>query len=129
MISRGELKRAVQQSLPSLRSAKDVQEAEVFASSNTQLLTRLNYTSHLPCNGVEEPKSVFAFGLASGRSSARARGTRSGSEASRVISPSRERGGLWRRLARRQSQTLNSCRSPNQRGRAEPSSATTTRPL
>jgi PmbA protein len=63
MISRGELKRAVQQSLPSLRSAKDVQEAEVFASSNTQLLTRLNYTSHLPCNGVEEPKSVFAFGI------------------------------------------------------------------
>ena len=35
-----------------------VREAEVFAASNRALLTRLNYTSHIPCNGVEEPKSV-----------------------------------------------------------------------
>ena len=63
MISGGELKRAVQQSLSALGSIKDVREVEVFASSTTQLLTRLNYTSHLPCNGVEEPKSFFAFGI------------------------------------------------------------------
>lgn len=63
MISGGDLKRAVQQSLPALGAIKDVQEAEVFAASNTQLLTRLHYTSHLPCNGVEEPKSVFSCGI------------------------------------------------------------------
>jgi predicted Zn-dependent protease len=27
------------------------------------LLTRLNYTSHIPCNGVEEPKSVVNYGV------------------------------------------------------------------
>src|SRR5262249_41685919 len=27
------------------------------------LLARLNYTSHLPCNGVEEPKSTETYGL------------------------------------------------------------------
>ena len=63
MIAGGELKRAVHQSLSALGSIKDVREVEVFASANTQLLTRLNYTSHLPCNGVEEPKSLFAFGI------------------------------------------------------------------
>ena len=35
----------------------------MFASSNGQLLTRLNYTSHIPCNGVEEPKSTESYGI------------------------------------------------------------------
>ncbi len=63
MISRRALKRAVQEALAVVRSAKDVREAEVFAASNNHLLSRLHYTSHLPCNGVEEPKSTFAYGI------------------------------------------------------------------
>ncbi|MFQ5848208.1 MAG: metallopeptidase TldD-related protein [Candidatus Methylomirabilales bacterium] len=63
MISRARLQRAVREALAVLRSARDVREAEVFAASNTHLLTRLHYTSHLPCNGVEEPKSTFAYGI------------------------------------------------------------------
>jgi predicted Zn-dependent protease len=35
----------------------------VFAAFNRSLLTRLNYTSHIPCNGVEEPKSSEIGGL------------------------------------------------------------------
>ena len=35
----------------------------MFAAFNRSLLTRLNYTSHIPCNGVEEPKSTEMAGL------------------------------------------------------------------
>jgi len=35
----------------------------VFAALNRALLTRLNYTSHIACNGVEEPKSTEMTGL------------------------------------------------------------------
>lgn len=63
MITRGGLKRAVQEALDVARSVKDVREAEVFAAANNHLLSRLHYTSHLPCNGVEEPKSTFAYGI------------------------------------------------------------------
>ncbi len=44
-------------------SRRGVVEAEVFAAANGSLLTRLNYTSHIPCNGVEEPKSVESHGI------------------------------------------------------------------
>jgi PmbA protein len=40
-----------------------VRECEVFASANASLLARLCYTSHIPCNGVEEPKSSTGHGL------------------------------------------------------------------
>jgi len=58
-----ELRRSVSDALAYLRTIDDIEEAEVFASSNGQLLTRLNYTSHIPCNGVEEPKSTESFGI------------------------------------------------------------------
>jgi hypothetical protein len=63
MIPLGTLRQTVRQALGYLHSLKEIKEVEVFASSNTQLLTRLNYTSHIPCNGVEEPKSLFAYGI------------------------------------------------------------------
>lgn len=63
MISLATLKSAVQRALRQAAQAKDVQEAEVYASSTGHLLCRLNYTSTIPCNGVEEPKSSEAFGL------------------------------------------------------------------
>ncbi len=63
MIPTVHLKRSVAEALAYLRTVGDIEEAEVFASSNGQLLTRLNYTSHIPCNGVEEPKSTESFGI------------------------------------------------------------------
>ncbi len=63
MRSLTELKSAAQRALALLARTKDVREAEVYASSTGQLLCRLNYTSQIPCNGVEEPKSTENFGL------------------------------------------------------------------
>lgn len=64
MISLSALQRAVQEGLAYLHAQPDVQEAEVFAASNGSLFVRLNYTSHIPCNGVEEPKSQESYGVA-----------------------------------------------------------------
>ena len=58
-----ELKRAVEEALALLAAEPGVREAEVFAAANRSLVTRLNYTSHIPCNGVEEPKSTEMSGL------------------------------------------------------------------
>jgi PmbA protein len=63
MIPLPQLKSAVEDGLAFLRSQDDIEEAEVFAASNGILLTRLNYTSHIPCNGVEEPKSIENYGI------------------------------------------------------------------
>ncbi len=63
MIPLSVLKKAVHQALRQIARTRDIREAEVFASSTAQLLCRLNYTSEIPCNGVEEPKSVEAYGL------------------------------------------------------------------
>ena len=57
------LARAVQEALAFVRAQDGVREAEVFAADNRTLLTRLNYTSHIPCNGVEEPKSAETYGI------------------------------------------------------------------
>jgi PmbA protein len=59
----GELAQAAETALALVKSRPDVQEAEVFTSANSALLTRLNYTSHIPCNGVEEPKSTESYGI------------------------------------------------------------------
>jgi len=58
-----DLARAVGIALELVRARRDVSEAEAFASANASLLARLNYTSHIPSNGVEEPKSTESFGL------------------------------------------------------------------
>src|SRR6267378_1637888 len=58
-----ELAKAAEAALLLVASRPDVREAEVFASANSALLTRLNYTSHIPCNGVEEPKSTESYGI------------------------------------------------------------------
>jgi PmbA protein len=57
------LKDAAQTAFEVARRAPGVSEIEVFVAANATLLTRLNYTSHIPCNGVEEPKSVESYGL------------------------------------------------------------------
>jgi PmbA protein len=63
MIAISELAKAVEHALEFLKSMGEVAEAEVFASSNRSLITRLNYTSHIPCNGVEEAKSTESHGV------------------------------------------------------------------
>jgi PmbA protein len=63
MPSTAELARAAQIALDLARAQPDVREAEAFVAANASLLARLHYTSHIPCNGVEEPKSTEAFGL------------------------------------------------------------------
>jgi predicted Zn-dependent protease len=63
MITIKDLEQAVKAGLAFVLSEDDVEEAEVYASANGVLLARLNYTSHIPCNGVEEPKSVVNYGI------------------------------------------------------------------
>lgn len=63
MISREKLIRTVRAAMGMVRSVPDVQEVEVYAGSTSHLLSRLNYTSHIPCSGVEEPKSTFTCGI------------------------------------------------------------------
>ena len=57
------LRTAVREALAYVSAQPDVAEAEVFAAANANLTLRLNYTSHIPSNGVEEPKSVDSYGL------------------------------------------------------------------
>src|SRR6267378_1383016 len=58
-----ELAKAAEEALALVAAQPAVVEAEVFVAANSALLTRLNYTSHIPCNGVEEPKSAESYGL------------------------------------------------------------------
>lgn len=64
MPTTADLARAAAEAHAFLRTVPDVAESEVFAAANGLLLTRLNYTSHIPCNGLEEPKSTESHGLA-----------------------------------------------------------------
>jgi predicted Zn-dependent protease len=63
VIAVSELARATGQALDLVLAQPGVRDAEVFAASNAALLCRLNYTSHIPSNGVEEPKSRESRGL------------------------------------------------------------------
>src|SRR3972149_10985396 len=63
MIPLPELQKAAADGLAFLRSQQDIEEAEVFVAANGVLLAPLNYPSHIPCNGVEEPKSVVNYGI------------------------------------------------------------------
>ncbi|MBI1736763.1 MAG: hypothetical protein HYR51_16475 [Candidatus Rokubacteria bacterium] len=57
------MERAASEALALARREPGVVEAEVFVAANTSLLARLCYTSHIPSNGVEEPKSAESFGI------------------------------------------------------------------
>ncbi|MDA1128647.1 MAG: TldD/PmbA family protein [Chloroflexi bacterium] len=63
MLPLSDLRRAVKNALSFASSQTDVEEVEVFASAGANLTVRLNYTSHIPSNGVEEPKSTEGYGL------------------------------------------------------------------
>ena len=63
MIATADLARAARTGLEFARAQPGVREVEVFVAANAALLCRLCYTSHIPSNGVEEPKSTAACGL------------------------------------------------------------------
>ena len=57
------LKALVAEGLHYLSRKGDIQEVEIFAAANGILTCRINYTSHVPCNGLEEPKSIQTQGI------------------------------------------------------------------
>ena len=63
MIPLSKLRTATREALAYVSAQSDVAETEVFASANGNFTVRLNYTSHIPSNGVEEVKSVESYGL------------------------------------------------------------------
>ncbi len=63
MPSADNLQTAAAQALEYLAAQPDIESAEVFASADANLTVRLNYTSHIPSNGVEEPKSAQSSGI------------------------------------------------------------------
>jgi PmbA protein len=63
VITVADLARTAQAALEFVRAQPAVREVEVFVAANAALLTRLCYTSHIPSNGVEEPKSTESRGL------------------------------------------------------------------
>ena len=58
-----ELVRAAREAVALVAGEPGVRECEAFVAANAQLLARLAYTSHIPSNGVEEPKSTASHGL------------------------------------------------------------------
>ena len=63
MLPLADLRAATGEVLEYVSAQPDVEAVEVFASADANLTVRLNYTSHIPSNGVEEPKSAESFGL------------------------------------------------------------------
>ncbi len=63
MIATRQLARTAALALEILRAQEDLLEGEVFVAANTSLVARIHFTSHIPCNGVEEPKSLESVGL------------------------------------------------------------------
>jgi PmbA protein len=58
-----DLEQAVEGAIAFLKTKPEIKSAQVFASANNRMWTRLNYTSHIPCNGLEEPKSMDDCGI------------------------------------------------------------------
>lgn len=58
-----ELSRIAEAALKYLHTQPNVEEAEVFVCWNGLNFGRLNYTSHIPCNGLEEPKDEKVEGI------------------------------------------------------------------
>lgn len=63
MIPLDTLKKIAADGLNFIEAQEDIEEAEIFLSSISHLLCRLHYTSFIPCNGIEEPKSTLSYGI------------------------------------------------------------------
>ena len=63
MITTNQLKKVVKEGLNLVKSDKSLLEATVYASANRRTVGRVVYTTHIPSNGLEEPKSDEDFGI------------------------------------------------------------------
>jgi predicted Zn-dependent protease len=63
MIRASELKRFVREAAAIVARDKDVAQFEIYCASGDNRIARLNYTSDIPCRGVEELKSHSADGF------------------------------------------------------------------
>lgn len=63
MIKLEKLRQIVKSGLKLVKQEKGVIEALVYASANHRTVGRIVYTTHLPCNGLEEPKSEEDLGI------------------------------------------------------------------
>src|SRR5256885_2477605 len=57
------LQKITKDGLELLKKERGLIEGVVYASSNERVVGRINYTSHLPSNGLEEPKSDMDYGV------------------------------------------------------------------
>jgi PmbA protein len=58
-----ELKDVVQDGLHILEKKPGVKQAEIFASANELIIMRIGFSTNIPNNALEEPKSVDSYGL------------------------------------------------------------------
>lgn len=58
-----ELESIVRKGLQLIKKESDILEGLVYASCNQRTVGRLVYTTHIPCNGLEEPKSEEDLGI------------------------------------------------------------------
>lgn len=63
MINILELRSYAAEGLDFICNMAGVKEAEVFIVWNEQMVTRINYTSDITCNGLQEPKSTEYLGV------------------------------------------------------------------
>ncbi|HSG30174.1 MAG TPA: TldD/PmbA family protein [Thermodesulfobacteriota bacterium] len=63
MIELDDLRKVVKQGLDYIKSQSDIQDVEVFVSWYDNITVRLNYTSDIPCSGVQEPKNILGYGV------------------------------------------------------------------
>lgn len=57
------LRKTVKEGLDYIKTQKDIRDAEVFVSWYDNITVRINYTSDIPCNGVQEPKNILGYGI------------------------------------------------------------------
>src|SRR3990172_3122657 len=63
MIQLNKLKQTVKLGLQLIKQEKSLIEGVVYASSNHRTVGRICYTTHIPSNGLQEPKSDEDFGV------------------------------------------------------------------
>lgn len=63
MIDLNTLKKVTQEGLELLKKEKGIIEGVVYASANERTIGRIVYMTHLPCSGLEEPKSDSDYGV------------------------------------------------------------------
>ena len=113
MLSLADLRRAVKNALAFASSQPDVAEVEVFASAGANLTVRLNYTSHIPSNGVEEPKSTEGYGLGIQAAFRTPAGIKTGFGSEPTDLSVEGSGRALDKAAQEQSPTQRSCLCPN----------------